>query len=562
MAQAGRIGEQGRYELIEEIESGGMGTVWRGYDTVLDREIAVKLIRPDVVTSPAQAQEFSRRFEREARVTARIGHHGVPQVFDAVLDEASYDRLYLVMEYVRGFSLRKVLTRAEEGAAEGLPVSWAASIAAQICTVLSYAHAIPVVHRDLKPDNVLIAADGTVKVLDFGIAKLLRTDVTRLTATGSLIGTSRYMSPEQIDDAQITPLSDLYALGCVLHELVAGQPVFSGDSEYQFLRQHMDVPPKPLRTLRPEVPEGLEALTLELLAKVPEQRPADAYEVYERLSPHLPQPGSAAVPVFFADGGDCPSAVPDPTVVYRQPNAPLRRTSAPAAPPEPVAPGPVPRGADTALRDAVRDAYARSADLAEGGRYAQAADVLKAVIATAATALGAHNPRVLALRRQRAAVLMAGEDYRRALPEFDALAAVYTRTAGPAGESALECRRHAAYCRANLGQATAAMREFQEVLKVVSGATGEGSETALDLRRSIGILLVSEGRRTEAEGVLDALHEDMCVLLGEDDEETREIAALLARLRGPDGSRPPLTSGPRSATGRQASSPSSSSSSL
>ncbi|MGW6769013.1 protein kinase domain-containing protein [Streptomyces sp. NPDC055037] len=535
MSQARRIGEQGRYELIEEIESGGMGTVWRGYDAVLDREIAVKLIRPDVVASPAQAEEFARRFEREARVTARIGHHGVPQVFDAVLDEASYDRLYLVMEYVRGISLRKVLTGTEDEAAARLPVSWAASIAAQICTVLSHAHAIPVVHRDLKPDNVLIAADGTVKVLDFGIAKLLGTDVTRLTATGNRIGTSRYMPPEQIDNAQITPLSDLYALGCVLHELLAGQPVFSGDSDYQLLQQHMDVPPTPLRTLRPEVPEDLEALTLDLLAKVPEQRPADAYAVYERLSPHLPQSGSATVPAVFTHG-DSPSVVPDPTVIYRQPNAPLRRTTTPAPSPEPTAPAPVPARVDTLLRDAIQDAYARSADLAESGRFTQAADVLKTAIATAATALGAHNPRVLGLWRQRAAVLMAGGDFRRAVPEFDALAAVYARTAGPSSDNALECRRHAAHCRANLGQAPVALREFQEVLEIVSDTAGDASETALDLRRSIGILLVSEGRRVEAEGVLDALHEDMCVLLGEDHEETREIADLLTRLRGPDES--------------------------
>ncbi|MET9430468.1 protein kinase [Streptomyces sp. NPDC003036] len=538
MAQAeARIGEQGRYELIEEIDSGGMGTVWRGYDAVLDREIAVKLIRPDIVVSPAQALEFARRFEREARVTARIGHHGVPQVFDAVLDQASYDRLFLVMEYVRGISLRRVLTDAEEGAAVGLPVSWAASIAAQICTVLSYAHAIPVVHRDLKPDNVLIASDGTVKVLDFGIAKMLRSDVTRLTATGNRIGTTRYMSPEQIDNAQITPLSDLYALGCVLHELLTGQPVFSGDNDYQLMHQHMDVSPKPLRTLRPEVPEDLEALVLDLLAKAPEQRPTDAYAVYERLSRHLPQAGSAPVPVPFADGGS-PSVVPDPTVVYRQPNAPLRRSTASAPSPEPTAPVPVPPRADTVLRDAIRDAYARSADLAEKGRFSQAADVLKAVITTAASALGAHNPRVLGLRRQRAAVLMAGGDFQRALPEFDDLAAVYSRTAGPAGESTLECRRHAAHCRANLGKVTDALREFQDVLEIVSEVDGDASETALDLRRSIGLLLFSEGRRTEAEGVLDALHEDMCVLLGEDDEETREIAGLLARLRGPGDSGP------------------------
>jgi tetratricopeptide (TPR) repeat protein len=528
---AARIGEQGRYELIEEIESGGMGTVWRGYDAVLDREIAVKLIRPDIVASPAQALEFTRRFEREARVTARIGHHGVPQVFDAVLDEASYDRLYLVMEYVRGISLRRVLTGAEEAAAVGVPVSWAVSIAAQICTVLSYAHAIPVVHRDLKPDNVLIASDGTVKVLDFGIAKLLRADVTRLTATGSHIGTTRYMSPEQIDGTQITPLSDLYALGCMLHELLSGDPVFSGDNDYQLMHQHMNVAPKSLRTLRPEVPEDLEALTLDLLAKAPEQRPADAYAVYERLSPYLPQPGSAAVPMLFADGGS-PAVVPDPTVVYRQPNAPLRRTPAPAPSAEPTVPVPVAVRVDTTLRDAIRGAYARSADLAKSGRFAQAADVLKAVVDTAAPALGAHNPRVLGLRRQRAAILMAGGDFRRALPEFDALAAVYARTAGPAGESVLECRRHAAHCRANLGQATAALREFREVLEIISDTDGDASETALDLRRSIGVLLFSEGRRAEAEGVLDALHEDMCVLLGEDDEETLEIAGLLARLRG------------------------------
>lgn len=534
MAQALKIGDQGRYELIEEIDSGGMGVVWRGYDTVLDREIAVKIIRPDAIASPTHAREFALRFQREARVTARIGHHGVPQVFDALLDEASYDRLYLVMEYVRGTSLRTVLAGADGAGATLLPVSWAASIAAQICTVLSYAHAIPVVHRDLKPDNVIVAADGTVKVLDFGIAKILRSDVTRLTATGNPIGTSRYMSPEQINCGRITPLSDLYALGCVLHELLAGTPVFSGDSDFELMRLHVDVPPEKLRTLRPEVPEGLEALTLELLAKAPEQRPADAYAVYERLVPHLPLPGATDGPSALADIDGAPTGVADPTVVYRQPNAPLRRTAAPSPATEPAPPAPVPVPADTVLRDAIRDAYARSADLAGNGRFTQAADVLKAVIGPAATALGVQNRRVLGLRLQRAAVLMAGEDYRRALPEFDALAAVYARTAGLSSREALECRRSAASCRANLGEAAAALREFQDVLELVSSAEGDASATALDLRRNIGVLLYTEGDRATAEGVLDTLHEDMCVVLGEDDEETREIADLLLRLRGPE----------------------------
>lgn len=535
MVRAPKIGEQGRYELIEEIDSGGMGIVWRGYDTVLDREIAVKVIRPDAIASPTQAQEFAHRFQREARVTARIGHHGVPQVFDAVLDQASYDRLYLVMEYVRGTSLRAVLAGAAGSGTPLLPVSWAASIAAQICTVLSYAHAIPVVHRDLKPDNILIAADGTVKVLDFGIAKLLRSDVTKLTGTGSPIGTSRYMSPEQINCGKITPLSDLYALGCVLHELLSGEPVFSGDSDYQLMHQHVDMAPAELRTLRPEVPEGLEVLTLELLAKAPEQRPADAYAVYERLVPHLPLPGAGDNTSQLVDIGHAPAGVADPTVVYRQPNAPLRRTAAPSPATEPTSPVPAPVPAGTVLRDAIRDAYARSADLADDGRFTQAADVLKAAIGPAATALGVQNRRVLGLRRQRAAVLMAGEDYRRALPEFDALATIYARTAGPSSHEALECRRSAAGCRANLGETAAALHEFQDVLELVSSAEGDASETALDLRRNIGVLLYTEGDRGTAEGVLDALHEDMCVVLGEDHEETREIADLLLRLRGPEG---------------------------
>jgi serine/threonine protein kinase len=212
----------GRYELVERISVGGMGTVWRGYDAVLDRPVAVKLIRPDRLVEPGQAEDFARRFRREARVTARIGHHGVPQVYDAVLAPPC-DRVYLVMELIRGTDLRTYITTGVP-----LPVTWAVAIAAQIATVLSYAHAVPVVHRDLKPENVLITPDGALKVLDFGIAAILGTGTTKITATGHPVGTSRYMSPEQIRGAQVTPQSDLYALGCVLYELLCGRSVFDG----------------------------------------------------------------------------------------------------------------------------------------------------------------------------------------------------------------------------------------------------------------------------------------------------------------------------------------------
>ena len=380
----------GRYERVEEIGSGGMGQVWRGYDSVLDREVAIKLIRPDAVHTPEQAEELTRRFRREARVTARIQHHGVPQVYDAVLDR-SYDRLYLVMEFVRGTTLRAFIDPQQP-----LPITWAAAIAAQICTVLSHAHAIPVVHRDLKPDNVLVTADGAIKLLDFGIAAILRTDVTRLTATGSALGTHHYMPPEQIQGAQITPQSDLYALGCVLHELLAGRRVFTGGNDFELWRQHVTEPPPPLRTLRPDVPAAIEKLVLDLLAKAPEDRPAEAYDVYERLLPFLPLPGSTPPTADPARG-----TMPDPTLVYRRPNAPRRR-------PEPAPVVPTPRSETptagpaailrTGVRDAIKAAVSQSDELLDDERFTQAAEVLEQVIGPASAALGAESPRVLTLR--------------------------------------------------------------------------------------------------------------------------------------------------------------------
>jgi serine/threonine protein kinase len=514
----------GRYELVEEISSGGMGQVWRGYDNVLDREVAVKLIRPDVITSAGHAEEFAKRFRREARVTARIQHHGVPQVYDAVLDH-SYDQLHLVMEFVRGKSLRAFIDSRRR-----LPITWAASITAQICTVLSHAYSVPVVHRDLKPDNVLVAADGAVKLLDFGIAAILRTDVTRLTATGSLLGTHHYMSPEQIQGVQITPHSDLYALGCVLHELLSGQHVFSGGTEFQLMQQHVYELPQPLRELRADVPEELERLVLDLLEKAPEQRPVDAYE---RLLPFLPQPGSAP---SVAD--PVPDGIPDPTLLYRRPNSPRRRPEPPAEPPVPANVGPAAQPAavpPTQVRDAIKAAISQSADLLDDERYAQAAEVLEQVIGPAGDALGAESPRVLQLRMRRAAILVIGGDFRRALPEFDALAAAFIRTAGPTSQEALDCLRQAAHCRAELGQATAALQQFRQVLAHERATSSEVSETALDLRKNIGFLLVAEGRIAEAVAELEPLYEDLCLVYGPEHEDAQEVAEVLARLRLAEG---------------------------
>ncbi|MFI1467088.1 protein kinase [Streptomyces wuyuanensis] len=503
-----------------------MGDVWRGYDAVLDRPVAVKLIHSQAVTSPHLAEEFEKRFRREARVTARIQHPGVPQVFDAVLDE-SYEQLALVMELVDGVPL----TAYVHPDRPPLPVSWAVAVAAQVATVLSYAHDVPVVHRDLKPGNVLVARDGTVKVLDFGIAAILRTDVTKLTATGSPIGTHQYMAPEQVRGGRVTPRTDLYALGCVLHELLCGQPLFGGDSEWQLMTQHVNAAPTPLRRLRADVPEALEELVLHLLRKAPEARPADVQEVYERLRPFLPVPGEESEP---ADAGL--AGAPDPTGIFRRPYAPRSRAgTASAHSPEsaagPDAPPVVPAAEREALREQLREVHAHYQALMEEERYAQAAEVVGEMIEPAARALGSENKAVLRLRTRRAFSCQLAGDHRAALPEFEALADAYARVSGPSSEEALECRAQAARCRGELGQVTEALAGLHGVLEAVRAVDGDVSENAVELRRDIGMLLLAQQRAADAFEVLEPLHADLCVVYGPDDELTAEVAETLAVIR-------------------------------
>ncbi|MFF0108065.1 serine/threonine-protein kinase [Streptomyces hirsutus] len=520
-----------RYDLLEPLSHGGMGDVWRGFDAVLDRPVAVKLVRPQAVTSPQLAEEFEKRFRREARVTARIQHPGVPQVYDAVLDE-SYDQLFLVMELVDGVPLTAYVHPGEL-----LPVSWAVAVAAQVATVLSHAHEVPVVHRDLKPSNILVARDGTVKVLDFGIAAILRTDVTKLTATGSPIGTYQYMAPEQVRGARVTPSTDLYALGCVLHELLCGRPVFAGDSEFQLMTQHISAAPTPLRQLRAEVPAELGELVLDLLRKAPEARPVDVQAVYERLRPFLPSPADGAEDARLP-GEAGPAGAPDPTGVFRRPYAPRSRAGAvgtrataadggPDAVPAPV----LPPAQREELREQIREVYEHCAALWDEDRFSQAAEVVGEMIETAALVLGSESKAVLALRRRRAFSRQLAGDHRAALPEFEALADAYARVAGPHHEATLDCRAQAARCNGELGRVTEALAGLRGVLDSVRSIDGDVSENAVELRRDIGMLLLAQGRAAEAFDVLDPLHADLCLVFGPDHDLTAEVAETLAVIR-------------------------------
>ncbi|WP_258177678.1 serine/threonine-protein kinase, partial [Streptomyces solincola] len=263
-----------------------MGQVWTGYDSRLDRRVAVKLLRPDAMAPAAAAEEMRRRFVRECRVTAQVTHPGLVTVHDAGSDD---DDLFLVMQYVEGADLADHLAEHDP-----YPWRWAVGVAAQLCAVLAAVHAVPIVHRDLKPRNVMVKPDGTVTVLDLGIASAIDTDTTRLTHTGSPIGSPAYMAPEQAMGGAVGPYTDLYALGALLHELLSGNVPFTGSTALGVLHRHLYEPPLPLRQLRPEVPEALEALVLRLLAKDPQARPSGAQEVYEALAPLLPARGGTA----------------------------------------------------------------------------------------------------------------------------------------------------------------------------------------------------------------------------------------------------------------------------
>ncbi|GAA4607711.1 hypothetical protein GCM10023195_29580 [Actinoallomurus liliacearum] len=272
----------GRYELLSPLGRGGMGEVWEGEDRQLRRPVAVKLLTDDALAGHTHPDELARRFARESSVTAGLRTPGVPTVYDA----GTYDGgLFLVLELITGRTLGDLM--AEEGP---LPVPWAAGIAAQVAAVLAAAHQGGLVHRDVKPQNVMLTGDGAVKVLDFGVAGLVDHSVlSRITRTGQPVGTPAYMAPEQLHGRPATARTDLYALGCVLYEMLAGDRMFDAASPAELMHLQLEQAPPPLR--RDDLPPELDALVRQLLEKDPGRRPADARETCDRLLPYVGPPG-------------------------------------------------------------------------------------------------------------------------------------------------------------------------------------------------------------------------------------------------------------------------------
>jgi tRNA A-37 threonylcarbamoyl transferase component Bud32 len=307
---------RGRYRLDARIATGGMGEVWKATDTVLDREVALKLLKVEYADDPT----FRARFTAEARNAAALHHSNVASVFDFGEsfdgDESGLSRPFLVMELVRGEPLSRLLQGGQP-----MPPDTATGHVAQAADAIAAAHGLGILHRDVKPANLLVTPDGTVKITDFGIARAADGAVQH-TQTGQIIGTPHYFAPEQAEGRPATEASDLYALGVVLYECLAGRRPFVADTPIQVALAHVrdEVPPLP-----PGVPEWVQAIVYRALAKNPEERFGSATEMADALR------GRAVTGPVVADA-TVPAAapvLPTPTQVMAAPTGPVP-TEAPA----------------------------------------------------------------------------------------------------------------------------------------------------------------------------------------------------------------------------------------
>src|SRR6266545_3831502 len=315
-----------RYEVGRLLGSGGMAEVYEGRDRLLDRQVAIKVPLPQYAHDPA----FQQRFRREAQAAASLSNPGVVAVYDTGMQDGTP---FIVMEFVGGRTLKETIV------AEGpLHPNRAAEIAADVCSALAAAHARGLVHRDVKPPNVMLTHSGRVKLMDLGIARADAAEsVTQTGAHAAMVGTALYLSPEQAQGQPVDPRSDLYSLGCCLYEMLTGTVPFRGATPVAVLYRHVREDPAPPRLLNPDVPAALEAVCLKALAKRPEDRYQTAVEMREDLERARTggrvQAGRAAGPATAAMAttvlpplAGYPAAGADPTALYGGTVTPGRAT--------------------------------------------------------------------------------------------------------------------------------------------------------------------------------------------------------------------------------------------
>src|SRR4051794_28646861 len=254
----------GRYRIVRKLGTGGMANVYLAEDEVLGRRVAIKILND----RHAGDDQFVERFRREAKNAASLSHPNIVSIYDRGDAEGTY---YIAMEYLDGRSLKELII--SRGPA---PVNVSIEYARQILSALRFAHRHGIVHRDIKPHNVLVDAEGRVKVTDFGIA---RAGTSQMTEAGSIVGTAQYLSPEQARGSGVDQRSDLYSLGIVLYELVTGTVPFNGDTPVEIAMKHLSQTPDPPSERRPDVPRDLDLIVMRALAKDPDDRYQSAEEM-------------------------------------------------------------------------------------------------------------------------------------------------------------------------------------------------------------------------------------------------------------------------------------------
>lgn len=527
----------GRYELAELLGRGGMGEVWAAYDQRLDRSVAVKLLTPRTAVSKMPRRLDPQdpavvRFTREARLMAKLEHPYVPVIHDAGTHRAS--RLYLVMQRVYGHTLDRLV--AQRGP---FPVEWAAAVGAQVCSVLVQAHGRGFVHRDLTPRNVMLTTDGTVRVLDFGIATALQPpDGPRLTDAGMVAGTPGFISPEQGKGQAATPLSDLYALGCVLYEILGGRPPFTADEPLALVVRHIADTPVPLERLRDDAPAELCDLVSRLLAKRPEDRPADAAEVRETLEPWaeqavpkaaragMPRPGKATARLPH-DGSDLPNDPPSDEAHASVPE----HASAPLTTAQPsVRPAHPPSTSGAGSPEESADLRERAQRLAAEGRLSQALELLGKDLNEVLPRFDSSHPEVVSRRLAILRLQFEGQELQAAREGCLDLAETLVSTRSAPDADLAACRVMAARCLGRLGHNSAALLELRKALDLQKEVLPPLDPEVLETRRDIATLLAGSGSAGEALEALRHLADDQRTALPPDHPSHAEVERLVSRL--------------------------------